>query len=56
MSLENVRQPDKGLEHLPLGLTMGMILSIPMLLAGLYLIWRALRKPPGSAPEPQGRA
>ena len=44
-ALENVRQPDAGLEHLPLGLTMGMILSIPMMLAGAWLIWRALKKP-----------
>ena len=43
--LENVRQPDAGFEHLPLGLTMGMILSIPMMLAGAWLIWRALKKP-----------
>ena len=44
-ALENVRQPDVGLENLPLGLTMGMILSIPMMLAGVWLIWRALKKP-----------
>jgi phosphatidylglycerol:prolipoprotein diacylglycerol transferase len=53
MSLENVRQPDKGLEHLPLGLTMGMILSTPMLIFGLWLIWRGLKRPAGPAPEPQ---
>jgi phosphatidylglycerol:prolipoprotein diacylglycerol transferase len=29
----------------PLGLTMGMILSIPMLLVGAWLLWRALREP-----------
>ena len=44
-ALENVRQPDAGLEHLPLGLTMGMILSTPMMLVGVWLIWRALKKP-----------
>ena len=44
-ALENVRQPDAGLEHLPLDLTMGMILSIPMMLVGAWLIWRALKKP-----------
>jgi phosphatidylglycerol:prolipoprotein diacylglycerol transferase len=43
--LENVRNPDEGLEHLPLGLTMGMYLSIPMLLAGVWLIWRGLKEP-----------
>ena len=45
-SLENVRQPDAGLEHLPLGLTMGMILSTPMMIIGLFLIWRAWSRPP----------
>ncbi|MGH7026503.1 prolipoprotein diacylglyceryl transferase [Brevundimonas sp.] len=49
-ALENVRQPDAGLEHLPLGLTMGMILSIPMMLAGAWLIWRTLKKPVVQAP------
>ena len=44
-ALENVRQPDAGLENLPLGLTMGMILSIPMMIAGAGLMWRALKKP-----------
>lgn len=44
--LENVRQPDVGLENLPLGLTMGMILSIPMMIIGGLLIWRAWSRPP----------
>ncbi len=44
--LETVRQPDVGLENLPFGLTMGMILSIPMMVAGAYLIWRAWKRPP----------
>ena len=47
--LENVRQPDAGLENLPLGLTMGMILSTPMMIIGLFLIWRAWRRPPAVA-------
>ena len=46
ISLENVREPDVGMPHFPLGLTMGMLLSAPMLLGGLWLIWRAHRKPP----------
>ncbi|MFI4935608.1 MAG: prolipoprotein diacylglyceryl transferase [Caulobacterales bacterium] len=46
LALENVRNPDDGMPSFPLGLTMGMILSIPMVLAGAYLIWRALREPP----------
>jgi phosphatidylglycerol:prolipoprotein diacylglycerol transferase len=29
----------------PLGLTMGMILSLPMVAGGLYLIWRGMREP-----------
>lgn len=45
-ALENFRQPDAGLENLPLGLTMGMYLSIPMILAGAWLIWRAWSRPP----------
>ena len=50
IALENVRNPDEGMPNFPLGLTMGMILSIPMVLGGLFLIWRALREPP---PQPQ---
>ena len=48
ISLENVRQPDKGMPDFPLGLTMGMILSIPMIIAGLWLIWRSMKTPLGS--------
>ena len=50
-SLENVRQPDAGLDHLPFGLTMGMILSTPMILIGAWLIWRAWKTAPVAAPE-----
>jgi len=50
-SLENVRQPDFGLDHLPLGLTMGMILSAPMMLLGAWLIWRAWSRPPVPAAD-----
>lgn len=45
-ALETVRQPDAGFEHLPLGLTMGMMLSTPMILIGAWLIWRAWSRPP----------
>ncbi len=45
IAIETVRQPDAGLESLPLGLTMGMYLSIPMVAGGLYLIWRGMREP-----------
>jgi phosphatidylglycerol:prolipoprotein diacylglycerol transferase len=56
ISLENVRQPDAGLDHFPLGLTMGIILSTPMALCGGWLIWRALRAPAApttTAQQPQ---
>ncbi len=39
--LETVREPDRFLPSFPLGLTMGMMLSIPMLIGGLWLIWRS---------------
>ena len=42
--LELVRQPDAGLENLSWGLTMGQTLSIPMVLAGLYLVATAKRR------------
>ncbi len=45
ISLENVRQPDDNMPSFPLGLTMGMILSLPMALAGAWMIWRALKQP-----------
>lgn len=41
--LEGVREPDRGMPDFPLGLTMGMLLSIPLLLGGAWLIWRSLR-------------
>ena len=44
--LETVRQPDLGLDALPFGLTMGMILSTPMMLVGAWLVWRAWKTPP----------
>jgi phosphatidylglycerol:prolipoprotein diacylglycerol transferase len=49
ISLEHVRMPDEGLRNLPLGLTMGMILSAPMVLVGLLLIWRGLARAPAAA-------
>ena len=50
-SLETVRQPDFGMENLPLGLTMGMMLSIPMMIIGAWLIWRARSRPPVAAED-----
>jgi len=43
--VEQVREPDAYLPDFPLGLTMGMMLSLPMLLGGAFLIWRGLREP-----------
>jgi phosphatidylglycerol:prolipoprotein diacylglycerol transferase len=45
ISLENLRAPDSFMPQFPFGLTMGMMLSAPMVLAGAYLIWRGLREP-----------
>ena len=47
--LETVRQPDAGMENFPLGLTMGMMLSIPMIAVGAWLIYRAWKRPPVAA-------
>ncbi len=52
MSLENVRQPDAILPAFPFGLTMGMMLSAPMAIAGAILIWRGLRGEAAKADEP----
>lgn len=51
--VENFREPDQGLESLPLGLTMGMILSAPMWLGGVWLIWQALRHPASGGVPPR---
>ena len=53
IALENVRNPDLGMPNFPLGLTMGMILSVPMILLGAALIWNALRKAPPPAAAAQ---
>lgn len=61
IAIENVREPDAGMPNFPFGLTMGMILSIPMVLGGLFLIRRGMREPlppalPSASEPPQGRA
>ncbi|WP_374579477.1 prolipoprotein diacylglyceryl transferase [Phenylobacterium sp.] len=56
--VENFREPDRYLQHFPLGLTMGMMLSAPMVIGGLFLIWRGMREPPAAeagAPAPQAQ-
>jgi phosphatidylglycerol---prolipoprotein diacylglyceryl transferase len=45
-SLEWTRQPDRGLEHLSWGLTMGQTLSVPVLMGGLYLLFREQSRSP----------
>lgn len=42
--VENFREPDAHMPDFPLGLTMGMMLSAPMLAVGGWLCWRAFRK------------
>jgi phosphatidylglycerol:prolipoprotein diacylglycerol transferase len=46
--------------NFPFGLTMGMLLSAPMILVGAWLIWRGLNEPlptepavPAGAPKKQ---
>ena len=46
---EHFREPDVFLGFLPGGLTMGQVLSAPMVLAGLFLILRARRHAPAIA-------
>jgi phosphatidylglycerol---prolipoprotein diacylglyceryl transferase len=50
-SLEFVREPDAQFADVqfPLGMTMGIMLSIPMILAGAYLLWRAFKAQPAPA-------
>ena len=56
VALENVREPDAYMPHFPLGLTMGMMLSTPMILGGLWLIWRGLAEPlPAVRPADEAR-
>ena len=52
IALENVRNPDIGMPNFPLGLTMGMMLSIPMMSWAAALIWWALRKAPPAPAAP----
>ncbi len=52
-AVEHVREPDAGMPDFPLGLSMGMILSLPMILVGLGLLAYALSRPPVAAPAPE---
>jgi phosphatidylglycerol:prolipoprotein diacylglycerol transferase len=46
ITVEFFRQPDANLGFLIGGATMGQLLSLPLLLIGAWLIWRARTKPP----------
>jgi phosphatidylglycerol---prolipoprotein diacylglyceryl transferase len=52
--LEQVRNPDLTMPVFPFGLTMGMMLSAPMVLGGAALLWWSFRSPApdASAHEP----
>ncbi len=47
--VENFRQPDVQMPDFPLGLTMGMLLSFPMVALGGWLVWRAFKQEPRTA-------
>ena len=48
---ELFREPDPQLGFLWGGLTMGMVLSVPLLLFGVAMIWIAMRRPPLNATQ-----
>ena len=50
ITCEFFREPDKQLGYLFHGATMGMLLSVPLILAGLVLLVRALRLPRAADP------
>lgn len=49
IALETVRNPDLGMPVFPLGLTMGMVLSIPLVVGG---VWLLVRSRPGAEGRP----
>jgi phosphatidylglycerol:prolipoprotein diacylglycerol transferase len=50
--LEHVREPDRDMPTFPFGLTMGIMLSVPMVLAGLALILYSRRASSLAPPDP----
>jgi len=48
--VEYYREPDRQLGILNTGLTMGQTLTLPLILAGLFLLLRALRRPVAEQP------
>lgn len=51
-AVEQVREPDVGMPQFPFGLSMGMILSLPMVVIGLCLLMWALIRGPVEGPDP----
>jgi phosphatidylglycerol:prolipoprotein diacylglycerol transferase len=49
--LETVRNPDLTMPVFPLGLTMGMMLSAPMVIVGAGLLWWSFRREPAPATQ-----
>lgn len=45
VAVENFREPDAFMPNFPLGLTMGMLLSAPMIALGVFFLHRAFRRP-----------
>lgn len=52
---EFFREPDLQLGFVAGGITMGQILSVPMVLVGGWLVWRASKRKPGSAGDDNAR-
>lgn len=55
IAVEFFREPDIQIGFLPGGLTMGQVLSVPMVIAGVWLVVRALRTAAGPHTEAGGR-
>jgi phosphatidylglycerol---prolipoprotein diacylglyceryl transferase len=53
IALERVRMPDAGLRDLPFGLTVGTLLSVPMVVIGAAMVWWAMRRPPTPLAAPE---
>lgn len=53
--IELFREPDVGIALPEIGVTMGQLLSLPMLIVGLLLIIHAWRKPPLGSPRPESK-
>lgn len=53
---ELYRVPDAHIGYFQFGLTMGILLSLPMIAAGLFAIARALSRAPATETEPAGDA